>query len=490
MNNAGNNTGLKVMRKIFIVFIILANMTMAYEQDLFRHTNFFKDQYLRNYVEYNLYDLSQNPAFFHAAYPSNYNLFRIFGNKNNNGHHRRFDPERTENLGLDLLWIRYLSQKSIIASGVEYYDSYHMNVYHSLEKDFYNNYFSYSDTTEGDIDYNGPKLWFLYHHNMTDNISLGLQLNYGVERGLKDIYTECQTISRDMDVTAGLSIQSDSKLSRAGVAYRYFNRQSKYEAVKKYVSAMTRTWYGFHLFMEENPRSLSRKNSDREGYEIIISAEQIQLAGTDFGYRVSGSFGQHKNNIKVGAVKDLHQRAYWQREGWDVKSNLFYINELLNIQAYYTYRSFSDWGEPKGYDVLSLEKDEMESRFGALSKVKLGSLIESFAGFEISKVNIEYEEYTAGFTYDDELKSNNYIFGSNFNLNSVSTIYLSGNAGNYETDFLWPEAGSFDFRGVKLGYSKQFVLGKIDLGLNYTVFNPVDIDRQNEEFGIELFFIR
>ncbi len=478
------------MRNIFIVIVILANLAIAYEQDLFRQTNFFKDQYLRNYVEYNLYDLSQNPAFVNTAYPSNYNLFRISGIKNNNGHHRRFDPERTENLGLDLLWIRYLSQKSMIVSGVKYYDSYHRNVYRSLEKDFYNNYFSYSDTTEGDVSYSGPKLWFLYHHNTTDNISLGLQINYGVERGLKDIYTECQTISRDMDVTAGLSIQSDSKLSRIGMAFRYFNRQSKYEAVKKYVSAMTRTWYGYHLYLAEDPRSLSRKNSDREGYELIISAEQKQIAGTGFGYRVSGSFGQHKNNIKVGAVKDLHQRAYWQREGWDVKSNLFYINELLNIQAYFTYRSLVDWGEPKGYDVLTLEKDESENRFGALGKIKLGTIIEPYAGFEISKGNIEYEEYTAAFIYDDELNSNSYIFGSNFNVNQVSTFYFSGNIGVYETDFLWPETGSFDFRGAKLGYSKQFVFGRIDIGLNYTVFNPADVDRQNEKFGIDVFFIR
>jgi len=253
---------------------------------------------------------------------------------------------------------------------------------------------------------------------------------------------------------------------------------------------MTRTWYGYHLFMQENPRSLSRKNSDREGYQLIVSAEQKQMAGTGFGYRISGSFGQHKNNIKVGAVKDLHQRAYWQRQGWEIKSNLFYNNVLLDIQAYFTYRSFGDWGVPKSYDVLSLENDETISRFGAIGNIKLGKIIEPFAGFDMSTQRIEYEEYTAGFTYDDELKSNKYMVGSNLNINQVSRIYFSGNIGDYETDFLWPETEAFDFRGAKLGYSKQFVFGRIDLGLNYTVFNSADIDKQNEEFGIELFFIR
>lgn len=479
-----------MLRKLFVVFILFVNFTMAFEQDLFHTVNFMADKYLRHYRDYNLYDLSHNPAFFNMAYRENLNSFRLFGDKQLNNYHRPYDAEETENMGLNLLWVRHLNKRQMIASGVAFYDAYHINVNRSLEKNFYNHYFSYSDTTEGDVSYTGPKLWFLYNHDLTDNIVVGLQFNYGVERGLKDIFTECQTILRDFDVTAGISFQSDSKKSRIGLAYRYFNRQSKYDAVKKYVSALTRTWYGFHLYLSEDPRSLSRKNDDREGYEISLSAEQSRLLGSGFGYRLSGSFGEHNNNIKVGAVKDLHQRAYWQRKGWDLKANLFYTSKRLNVQGYYNYRAFDDWAEPKTFDVLTLENEETRNRFGAVMGITVVPNFEILGGLDYTLRSVDYKEYTAGFSYKDDLKSQKAMLGSQLALNQISSVYLFGNIGDYETDFLWQETERFGYFGIKTGYARRFVFGKIDVSLHYQQSEPDNVSRKNEEFGIEIKFLR
>jgi len=481
-----------LMKKIFIFLLIgFVSSAIAYDVQLFRDIDFFADKYQKNYVDFNLFDFSGNPALVKLAYKENLNIYHFSGGKKINSYHRYFDNERTENRGLDLLWNRNLNESSLLVAGVKYYHSYQMNVERSLEKDFYNHYFSFSDTTNGDITYQGPKLFLSFNQNLTENLLWGLNINYGVERGLKDIFTECETIMRDMDVTLGLGYTTDDKNTIAGLSARYFNRQSQYNSVKYYVSALNRTWIGFHTYFPESPGTTVRKNDDREGYELSLQLEQKHLFDSNFGLRLAGNFGEHKNDIEAGYYSKTENRGYWQRLAIQYLGNLYYNSENFNAQIYYIYNFLDDWAKPKTYEVVAIDNQVTINRIGLIFDYNLTNRFSVLGGFELSTRDQIYTEHTTNFRNNDNPESSNFMMlGGKLNLNQVSSISLRGNYGITEPDFHWADTEQFEVMGVKLGISRQFVFGRVDLDMNYSVISPDNSDKQNEQFGIDLYIQR
>jgi len=478
------------MTCFIILEMLFFTTSFAYETKLFHDIDYFADKYHKDYIDYNLFDISGNPAFYSLAYTKNLNLYKISAGKKLNAYHRYFDSERTEDINFDLQWIRQLSKNLTMATGAKYYHSYQMNVERSLEKNYYDHYFSFTDTTNGDILFQGPKLWLLLNNKLTKNILLGIEINYGVERGLKDIYTKCETIIRDLDVTTGIVYNSDSQNTQIGLSARYFNRQAKYEAVKEYKEALVNTWFGYHLFLPENPRATNRKNDDREGYELGLQFEQKYLWDTGFGIRLAGNFGEHKNNISVGKPTDTQQRGYWQRSAYQMIGNLFYQSEKFNSQLYVIQSNYSDWAKPKDFDVLALENDEIQKKIGYILGLKLNKKIEFDGGFEITSTSTNYQEFAANFISNEDRNSRFFMVGGEFVVNQISNFHFHGNSGTIEPDFHWQETEQFDLMGFKFGYERQFLFGKLDFCFNYSVFTPDNINKKNEQFGIDIYLFR
>lgn len=479
------------MKQRTIIFLsLIFNFAFGYETRLFQEIDFFSEKYQKYDVGYNLFDFSGNPALMKSAYQKNIDLYQFSGGKNINSYHRYYDSERTENLELNLNWVRQLGTKSLLATGVRYQHSYLINVERSLEKNYYDHYFGFTDTTNGDITYQGPRLFILYNRNINENLLWGLEINYGVERGLKDIYTECETIMRDMDASLGLGYFSDDKNTIIGLSARYFNRQAKYEAVKYYLDAVVKTWMGYHLYMPEVPRSTNRKNDDREGYDLGIQIEQKQLLGTNFGIRLSGNFGEHKNDIEVGSPSNTKARGYWQRQASQYFANLFYKSDKIEGHFYFIHLSRWDWAKPKTYEVLALENEVKEIRLGGILNLQMTEKITAMGGFEFVSENRSYDEYAANYKFSNTMNSSLLTLGGLFALNPITVFSVRGHYGISEPDFHWPDTDRFAIMGGKFGVSRQFVYVKLDIDLNYSLLKPNNSDKQNEVFGINITFQR
>ncbi len=492
MNSKYKKNNYIILLEFFALISVLSflNLSHAYESELFFEIDYFNPKFHKEYVDYNMYDISGNPAFYSQAYTKNLNLYQISANRKLNNYHRYFDAEQNDNMAFNLQWIRQLSKKSTLATGITYYQNNQKNLERSLEKNYYNHYFSFTDTTIGNVVYKGPKLWVLYDYSINKNILLGLALNYRVERGLKDVYTECETIIRDIDINLGIGYLSNSKNTQIGLSTRYFNRQAMYEAVKEYLEAVNNTWFGYHLFLSENPRATNRKNDYREGYEVGIQLEQNHILGSDFGIRLSGNFGEFKNKIKVGSPSNTQPRGYWQRSAYQILTNLYYQTKKINSQLYMIYNNYSDWAKPKDYNVLILENSDIQNRIGWINKLFLLEKFQIDLGFELSTINTYYEEFAAEFLYNEIRKSNFFMGGGKFKINPISSFYLHGNIGSVEPDFHWPDTNKFNIMGIKLGYERQFLFGNIDFCLNYNILTPDNVDKKNEEFGIEIYFLQ
>jgi hypothetical protein len=389
---------------------------------------------------------------------------------------------------MNLQWNRYLDEQTFLATGIKYNHVNHIGVERSLEKYYYDHYFGITDTTKGDVSYTGPNVFLSINRKIFNNFFWGLDMNYGVERGLKDIYTECETISRSSEISTGIGYVSPSGNTIIGASLRYFNRDSKYESVKKYEEAKLKTWFGYHLFYPEVPRMTVRKNDNREGYSVGLQMEQRLNSG--LGIRLAGNYGEHKNDIEVGKETGTQQRGYWQREAWRLSGNLFYRSRDINTQLYYIMESNSDWAKPKTYQVLALEKDEIENRIGAVWDYRFIENFQLNCGFEFASIHQEYCEHAVDFNYDEVLNSSHITLGGKWDFNRISSIILSGNYGYQETDFHWPDTEKFDIIGAKIGYSRLFVLGRLDFDFSYTLFSPDNTDEQNEQFGIDIYLQR
>ncbi len=473
---------------IFLVISILISSSLAYENELFSAVNFFEDQYIKGYKKSNLYDVSLNPAFFKTAYTENLTVYQISAQRQLNLYSRYFDPQSEDDIVLDLDWIKQLSKNSTLVAGVKYNRSFHNEVNRSLEKNYYEHYFALTDTTTGDIEYQGPQLSILYNHELADQFLLGLEIDYGVERGLKDIYTECETILRNIDMRAGLGYQSTDGHTYAGISARYFNRQGKYEAVKEYEDAFVKTWFGYHLYFPENPRSTNRKDDDREGFQLGVQFERKNILNSGFGFRFSGDLGAQKNTTKVGRPTFTQPRGYWEREGYDLTGNIYYHKNGIYGQLFFTQCDYYDWASPKTYDVLVLENDQQISRFGSLVSIDLFQPLELDAGFEIRSINTDYTEHVADFQYNATRNENFLLLGAAYNLNPVSSVNLKGTYSTLQPDFHWEGMDKINVMGLQAGYGRQFVFGKLDVNFTYQLSDLDNADDNIEQFGVSIMY--
>lgn len=473
---------------ILLVVLVMANTMQAYESELFSTVDFFRNQYINGYLQPNLYDMSQNPAFFEMAYPENLTIYKLSAQRQLNLYSRYFDPHQEDDIDLDLEWIKQLTTNSTLAAGVQYDRSFHNEVSHSLEKNYYDHYFAFTDTTTGDIEYQGPQLEVLYNHTLANQFLLGLEIDYGVERGLKDIYTECESIFRNIDLKAGLGYLSENNKTIIGVSTRYFNRQGKYEAVKEWEDALVRTWFGYHLYVPENPRRINRKDDNREGYQFGLQFERKEIFNSPLGIRMNGNYGIQKNKIKVGKPTYTRPRGYWERSGYDFTGSIYYISNGIYGQLFFNQCNYDDWASPKNYDVLALKKDEQVQRVGSLINIDVFDPFELDAGFEMRIIKTNYIEYTADFYYNEGRNEKFLLLGTAYNLNSISSIKLLGTQSIIEPDFHWTPTETFNIFGIQTGYVRQFIFGKLEANFNYQVSNPDNVKDKIEKFGFSVIY--
>ena len=473
-----------------IISTIIYGNIYSYEISLFKEIDFFADKYMFGYARYSLSDFSNNPAFLKNDYRKDINRVHFGIGKELNPHHRYYDPRENEKTSLEMQWIKHLDEKSALMSNIQYHYNLQIDVERSLEKNFYTHYFSFSDTTKGDLTYHGPKLKALYNRYINNNILVGIDLNYGVERGMKDKYTECETIIRSLSISTGLGYISDDYKMKYGVSATYFNRESKYESVKYYIEAFNRLWFGYHMYMNESPMSKIRKFDNREGYEISLQIEKQDFLISGFGYRLVGSFGEHNNEIETGSSSNLGQQGYWQRSAWQLLGNLFYNYEFVNTQFYIVYYNYEDWAKPQDYSVLNIENIESRIKTGGKVDFSIMNGLKLTCGLEFSSTDVDYNEFATKFVYQEINNSMNSMLGVDYRINQISNIYLSGNYGFTETDFHWEDTGQLNIMGGTIGYSRQFLFGRIDACLNYSLITQDVNNKKNEQFGIKLFINR
>ena len=466
-----------------LLTFVLSLSVNGYENPLFEEINFLE---LSDF-SISLYEISRNPASYMYSYQNDFVYYQIGSSDRMNKFRRTYDPKREQNYNLLFKASKILDEKSVVSAAATYTRADKLHMYRSLEKNFYDNYFSIIDTTIGNIKYDGPQLWFLYNRTLLKNLIAGLEINYGVERGLKDVYTKCITIIRNTGIRLGLGYQSDDKNTFIGSHFRYFSRQGKYSAVKEAIDAKVITFFGYHVYRNETPRSTVRKSDYREGYEFGGQLEKRNIFANGLAMKISGSYGSKFTDIELGSTSVPYPRGYWVREGYRVIGNLNYSSEhsKFRFQFFYENKKYSDWAKSGGYNVVIIENDESCNRFGSTLLIQPLERINILSGVDIENIHSKYHEYIVDFNYDKK-RFNWSTFGEiQMIINPVLLSKLRASHSEIEPFFYW-NVDKFTISSIQIGIERLFVFAAIGIDFFYEVWEPENADKNIEIYGLSI----
>jgi hypothetical protein len=440
-------------------------------------------------ISQSIFDLSQNPAFFKLANPANFSFYSCGLDWQNNAYRRHFDPEQVRNYDLDFYTIKNLNAKVTIASYAGYNQVDYLSQRQSLEKNFYDHYFAFADTTTGNLRYQGPRLGFLYNYSLTSKILCGLEINYGIEQGLKDIYTKCETILRDIDIKTGIGWDLPAIASRFGVYGRYFNRQGKYEAVQERIAPQVFTYFGYHVMKREESTDLIRKNDSSQGYGMGLNLTRVNCIWSDMTLSLGGHRIGTENTVTVGRIAQPQPRGYSVRSEQQAFATIQYFpnKKQLGFRLSYIYRDLADWATSGFNDVLILENRVKYHQWDFLLRQQLNSALAIVIGEGYEITLNDYREYIVNFNYSQNQYRADSFFRLQVHPTSITTVELGGLYSNYIPDFQW-DIKRFLVIGFQTVVERLTKMGVLGFDLDCRISLPAATNCNNLFFRFSLFF--
>lgn len=441
----------------------------AYDNCLFQNLEF---EY-SNEIAANDYEYSRNPAFFNRGVERGYNLYAVYGALLQNHYRRRFDPTMNRLYGVSFFSNKLLDEKSTLATAVVFDRSKHYDMYGSLEKDFYEHYFSFTDSTTGNTVYYGPRLWVLYKRTIAPRLGTALQIEYGIERGLKDVYTECMTIFRNLDVKLGLGYRSVGGSFVCGIYGRVFDRQGKYEAVSGLLEAVNFSYIGYQVYRPEISRDANHKSDRKTGYEMGVYVQKEALFIPGLEWRSALLAGSTASTIKTGSRSQPVPVGYWVRAAVRMENRLSYRLETLRCELglIYDVGKTVDWAQHGQFEVNLLDYRDTDRLMGVDVILGPWRYFSLRTGYRIGFRDVDYHEYTAAFDFSDNLKTSRVFVDFAVRFNKITTLRL-GYENCIEEPFFYWNTPEFDITGVYLAWYRQFVVGQIGLRIDAGVWDP------------------
>lgn len=468
-------------KKIILTAILLLFCagSWAFENPVFWSADYFS----RDEQGLAMYQFIGNPATY-IPYDESKEDLNLYYNSAVNGYQREYDPASVTAFGAIFTAFRQVDDNSFFSFKIDYDQSRFVQHFASMEKYFYDDYFSMIDSTTGTADYYGPTLQFMYQKQILKNLYLGLDVDYGVERSLKDTFPETITITRNSDYKLGLDYRLSGLSVNASV--RYHDNKINYEAVKKYTSVIPHTYMGYNVFYNEVSASTVRKIRNRKGLELACGFDLDLGEFSKFKFAYAKFQRETATTYKRGTRS--YDRGYWYRDGFQLSTALDILSDgPFAVSLFGEFNDFSDWGSFKLVNTLVLDNKETRKKAGLMFSYKPSMVMSSRLGAEFGTYAYEYEEYIFPFHEERSLNEWQIYIEESFFLGPKTEIDMAMNVGKSGTKFYW---GSdymnyisvfanaehffpFGYMGLNISYSKNEFQGQdplntsLKIGISY-----------------------
>ncbi|MFH0733148.1 MAG: hypothetical protein V1773_01665 [bacterium] len=441
-------------------------------------------------VTFDLYDFGKNPAWLIESEKDMWlDIDPSVGNSWGN-YRRKFSSDGVYNLKTGVTGVKPLGASGTFKAAAYYNYEFRRNTYRTLIKDTYaGESFFFTDTTTGDVRFNGPTFMFSHSLMLMDNLYIGAQVNYQILSGLKKKYSFAETTYRDVYGVLGLAY----KISENFVLGLKYSVRDQQEAIRaEDVNLFSIEAYQYRgetyavLYRSSVVNHKVRKMRNEYAMQIYFSPIKRLKIG------VSGEFDDYYTKILVPKSSIIDAP-----EGYTS-----YGEYTLNMQAQYSasenlivgiktrYNKIDNWSKNSGRDLLLWEwnTDVLELGAGGSYKFDFYNLVLG-AEYSFIKNNADSSKYI-----DDRfasLVSNDNLIKVGFEFAPAGNLKIRGGI-NYctmEHDLLYGGNDvSYSIYTFGLGYS-YLDLAVVDITtdyMNYKIKNENLLKQNNWSTKITL----
>lgn len=154
----------------------------------------------------NPYDFGSNPAWLINDEKETWlNITPSYG-KTWGDYKRLYDYKSADEEGISFTGVKPLGENGTFLGRATYSNETRKDVYRSLEYSPYGGEaFFITDTTMGNFRYDGPAVGFIYSFELLPGLFTGVEANYQLLDGLKNIYSAAKSLYRDVNGKLGLA---------------------------------------------------------------------------------------------------------------------------------------------------------------------------------------------------------------------------------------------------------------------------------------------
>lgn len=288
---------------LFIVFFINSSRLFSFGKNIvFNETLCYND----TTKSFRIFHFDENPACLLHLWQSDYFQFSSSSSNSWGNYKRRFDAEGNHVNNIGFSGQTKLDQKSVFSGESSYIFDWRSNQNRSLKYETYTGEaFFITDTTKGNFLYHGPNIGFSYCYQIIPKLSLGLNVNYNLLDGIKNNYSQAQSVIRNIYLKSGLIYYFKPSFA-VGATFDYFDAQESIEAKGNgpYVvdihnfrgdehSVLNR---GLYLFQKVH------KIGSSFGAQIIF----VPLKNIEVNFKGKYTNFDFKNLISESKIEDVH----------------------------------------------------------------------------------------------------------------------------------------------------------------------------------------
>jgi len=220
------------------------------------------------YSQVNLYLFSGNVAGLKANDSTNWMYYTANSTNNWGSLKRHWDAKENQFHNFSFSGLKHLGANQVFYGYVRYNWDYRLDVNNAIEKEPYGiDPFVLADYTEGNFLYHGPEIFAAYNHTISPSISWGIGLYYYINRGLKNIATESEIISREINASFNFIYRVSPQVS-VGLSFIPYQTQDITKLVTQIdgLIPVTRRYRGEFLYREKT--TTQDRTAVFEGYQL------------------------------------------------------------------------------------------------------------------------------------------------------------------------------------------------------------------------------
>lgn len=446
---------------IITLFIISFNLTFSQNERISALGN--TTIALRDFdLDLNLYDFGKNVAFLFED--QKFDVLKIRpGISSTKGDYRRFfDYESSSIYSLNFDGIKILKD-GVFRGYVVYEVELRKNVNRSLKRYPYTGIpFFIADTTVGNFLYNGPKVGFQYSFEFMKNLLMGIELNYQIVNGLKDVYSRAKSLYRNIDGNLSLAYKLSDAFSIGGKISQLDNKES--------IEAKSEDLFDAEIFNYRGDTYSFRRRSQSidQTYREKATAYSIQTTFTpindlNIGLKSDYSLSNLKTQYPYGMLKEYEEgHSVFENLSFAIKAHYLPFNNL-QIGFESEYEDNNSWSRISELALMIWKWNLKNFKIGSGYSYRFKNLpLISVSEFVIGKIISDSSKYI-----DNKYVSHNrtyYLIKTGLEFEISKQIFLRGGY----------QRGKFGFDPVRGG--KNVELNKISGGVGLYSFKSFELD--------------